>query len=103
MVCRVLRVLHVLHVLHLHPLSFRRYPTLSLTRFNWSSAQLFDMFDIKQNNVIEFGEFVRSLSVFHPHAPLADKAHCEQGENCAPVSASTCSHRRSYSALHVLS
>lgn len=27
--------------------------------------------------MIEFGEFVRSLSVFHPKAPLQEKAQCE--------------------------
>ena len=39
--------------------------------------QVFALFDIKQNSVIEFGEFVRSLSVFHPKAPLEAKARCE--------------------------
>ena len=34
------------------------------------------MFDEKKNNVIEFGEFVHALSVFHPKAPLAEKAEC---------------------------
>ncbi|XP_004503608.1 calcineurin B-like protein 7 [Cicer arietinum] len=35
---------------------------------NLLANRVFDMFDIKCNGVIEFGEFVRSLSIFHPKA-----------------------------------
>ena len=38
--------------------------------------KVFQVFDIKKNDVIDFEEFVRSLSVFHPSAPQAEKADC---------------------------
>jgi hypothetical protein len=46
--------------------------------------RVFEIFDKKKNNVIEFGEFVQALSVFHPKAPLAEKAECACGR--VPVS-----------------
>lgn len=52
--------------------------------------QLFLQFDLKQNNIIEFGEFVRSLSVFHPKAPLEEKAECAHEWLSLPRASSRC-------------
>lgn len=39
--------------------------------------QIFDLFDVKRKGVIDFGDFVRSLNVFHPNAPEEDKIDCK--------------------------
>ncbi|KAM7473368.1 hypothetical protein LguiB_020611 [Lonicera macranthoides] len=38
--------------------------------------RIFSLFDYNNDGVIEFCEFVKSLSVFHPDAPQAEKAAC---------------------------
>lgn len=45
--------------------------------FWFRCLQLFDLFDLKQDGVIEFEEFVRSLSIFHPNTPEAEKLACK--------------------------
>ncbi|XP_021893069.1 calcineurin B-like protein 7 isoform X2 [Carica papaya] len=39
--------------------------------------RIFDLFDVDGNGHIEFGEFVRSMAVFHPRTPQTDKIKCK--------------------------
>ncbi|GMH09280.1 hypothetical protein Nepgr_011121 [Nepenthes gracilis] len=40
---------------------------------NLFANRIFDLFDVKHKGVIDFGDFVRSLNVFHPNASQEDK------------------------------
>ncbi|KAJ4959102.1 hypothetical protein NE237_026213 [Protea cynaroides] len=40
---------------------------------NLFANRIFDLFDVKRKGVIDFGDFVRALNVFHPNVPLEDK------------------------------
>ncbi|XP_060213548.1 calcineurin B-like protein 1 isoform X3 [Lycium barbarum] len=40
---------------------------------NLFANRIFDLFDVKQRGVIDFGDFVRALNVFHPNAPQEEK------------------------------
>lgn len=40
---------------------------------NLFANRLFELFDVKRKGVIDFGDFVRSLNIFHPNASQEDK------------------------------
>lgn len=40
---------------------------------NLFANRIFDLFDVKQKGVIDFGDFVRALNVFHPNASQEEK------------------------------
>ena len=41
------------------------------------ALQIFDLFDVKKRGVIDFGDFVRALNVFHPNIPMEEKIDCK--------------------------
>ncbi|CAJ1972234.1 unnamed protein product [Sphenostylis stenocarpa] len=57
----------------LHRFKYKLVKKLGLMNSNGALSQIFDLFDLKRNGVIGFGEFVRSLAIFHPDSPLEDK------------------------------
>lgn len=50
---------------------------LAYLKLHPSCMQLFDLFDVQQKGFIDFGDFVRSLNVFHPNAPQEVKIECK--------------------------
>ncbi|KAL8207889.1 hypothetical protein R6Q57_007301 [Mikania cordata] len=40
---------------------------------NFLANRIFALFDVKRKGLIDFGDFVRSLNVFHPKAPIEEK------------------------------
>eukprot|EP00891_Asterochloris_glomerata_P007358 jgi/Astpho2/7358/fgenesh1_pm.00114_%23_6_t len=46
----------------------------TLNQSNIFVEKVFELFDSKKTNVIDFSEFTLALSVFHPKAPLQEKA-----------------------------
>nr|KAJ0216140.1 hypothetical protein LSAT_V11C300145350 [Lactuca sativa] len=40
---------------------------------NLFANKIFSLFDVKHKGVVDFGDFVRSLYMFHPKAPVEDK------------------------------
>ncbi|KAF8670882.1 hypothetical protein HU200_050147 [Digitaria exilis] len=57
----------------IHKEEFHRALFRNKMKQNLFVDRVFELFDKKRNGVIEFGEFVRSLSVFHPDAPEEQK------------------------------
>jgi Ca2+-binding EF-hand superfamily protein len=41
------------------------------------TLQIFDLFDVKKRGVIDFGDFVQALHVFHPNIPMEEKIDCK--------------------------
>jgi len=48
-----------------------------ILRLKFSESQIFDLFDVKHKGFIDFGDFVRALSIFHPNVSQEDKINCK--------------------------
>ncbi|KMZ65562.1 Calcineurin B-like protein 01 [Zostera marina] len=42
---------------------------------NFFANRIFDVFDVDKKGVIDFGDFVRALNIFHPNAPHENKVN----------------------------
>ncbi|CAA2956663.1 calcineurin B-like protein 7 [Olea europaea var. sylvestris] len=57
----------------IHKEEFKLALINSKSKNNLFADRLFELFDLKKNGVIEFEEFVKSLSIFHPNTLDEDK------------------------------
>ncbi|XP_021714711.1 uncharacterized protein LOC110682689 [Chenopodium quinoa] len=68
-------VRHVKLLFHMHVYAEIPCKILCYTLNNYESfcTQIFDLFDVQRKGVVDFGDFVRVLNVFHPNASQEDK------------------------------
>eukprot|EP00250_Pteridium_aquilinum_P021283 c25082_g4_i1 orf=210-851(+) len=57
----------------IHKEEFQLALSQNRKRMNFFAERVFDVFDSKRVGVLEFGEFVKGLSVFHPNASEEEK------------------------------